>query len=89
MHMARMLMPQILKDATQYFSHAKPHLARVIPAIDHIHNVFKKYKDDLNIPVPICSRISFTRRTLNHYYLKTDDIEVYHIAMSHLFFEHL
>ena len=84
-----MLMPQILKDATQYFSRAKPHLTHVIPAIDHIHNEFKKYEADLNIPSPIHSGISLAKRTLSRYYSKTDDVEVYRIAMSQSFFKHL
>ena len=83
------MLTQILKDTTQYFSHAKPHLAHVLPAMDHIHNEFEKYEDDLDIPVPIHSGMSLARKMLNQYYSKTDDVKVYHIAMSQLFFLHL
>ena len=31
---------QVLKDVTQFFSHATPNLATIIPAMDYIHNQY-------------------------------------------------
>lgn len=53
--------------------------------MDHIHNEFGKYEDDLNIPAPIRSGISLAKKTLDRYYTKTDDVEIYRIAMSRSF----
>ncbi|KIM61367.1 hypothetical protein SCLCIDRAFT_122107, partial [Scleroderma citrinum Foug A] len=74
----------ILKDATLYFSHLTPNLAMVIPAMDHIHQELSKYSHDKKYVRSICAGISLAKETLNHYYSRTDETEVYHIAMGKL-----
>ncbi|KAG1839440.1 hypothetical protein DFJ58DRAFT_718543 [Suillus subalutaceus] len=64
----------ILKDATLYFSHSTPNLAMVIPAINHIDQVFT------NEPA-IRTALGLAKCTLNRYYSMMDRSEVYHIAM--------
>ncbi|KAG1765575.1 hypothetical protein EDD22DRAFT_766221, partial [Suillus occidentalis] len=73
---------KILKDATSYFSCSTPNLAMVIPAMDHIDQVFTNciLKKELLEPA-IRAALGLAKRTLNRYYSLTDKSEVYRIAM--------
>jgi hypothetical protein len=75
--------PQILKDATTFFSRGgTPHLATVIPAIDLIDERFASYTVDMKLSPAIRAAVATAKRTLNRYYEKTDQSEVYRIAMG-------
>ncbi|KAK0239812.1 hypothetical protein EDD85DRAFT_765935 [Armillaria nabsnona] len=72
----------VLKDATLYFSHSTLNLATVIPAIDHIDNVFTTSSLTKELFTPaIHASLLVAKRTLNWYYSKTDALELYHIAI--------
>ena len=73
---------QVLKDATLYFSHSTPNLAMVIPVMDHIDQVLSTHSHNKKFLPSIRSGVSLGRETLNRYYSRTDQSEVYHIAMS-------
>ncbi|KIM52800.1 hypothetical protein SCLCIDRAFT_140278, partial [Scleroderma citrinum Foug A] len=72
----------VLKDATLYFSCSTPNLAMVIPAMDHIDHVLSEYSRNKKFLPSIRSGISIAHETLNCYYSRTDQSEVYRIAMS-------
>lgn len=77
------LAPQILKDATEFFSRGTPNLAIVIPAMDHIDTHFTNAILPTSKTNPaIRAAIGLGKRTLNRYYSKTDKVEVYRIAMG-------
>jgi hypothetical protein len=74
--------PQILKDATLFFSRATPNLAHVIPTMDIISDRLTAKANDPTISPAIRSALGLAKRTLNRYYSRTDDSEAYRIAMS-------
>lgn len=76
------LVVQILKDATLLFSRKTPNLASVIPAMDHIDQVFTNQSLDPAIDPPIRSAIIRAKHTLNRYYTMTDWSNAYRIAMG-------
>ena len=74
---------QILKDATLFFLRGTPNLATVLPAMDHIDNVFTNgmlpsSKNNIAIRVAI----EVAKKTLNRYYSLTDFSELYRIAIG-------
>ena len=73
----------MLKDATLYFSRGTPNLATIIPAMDHIDNVFTNacLPGSMNNPA-IRAAIEVAKKTLNRYYTLTDLSELYRIAMG-------
>ncbi|KAF8547112.1 hypothetical protein OG21DRAFT_1425432, partial [Imleria badia] len=75
----------VLKDATLFFSRATPNLATVILAMDHINHQLQMFAQDQKYLPSIHAAVSLARKTLNRYYLLTDNSEVYRIVMS----EHL
>lgn len=76
-------LPQILKDATEFFSRATPNLATVIPAMDHIDTFFtNSITPDSDMNDAIRAAVTLGKKTLNRYYSKTDMVEVYRIAMG-------
>jgi hypothetical protein len=78
---------QILKDATEFFSQGSPSLPSVIPAMDHIDAAFtKSIRSTRNVNPAIRAAITTAKKTLNRYYSRTDDVEVYRIAMSKFFY---
>ncbi|KDQ54146.1 hypothetical protein JAAARDRAFT_135855, partial [Jaapia argillacea MUCL 33604] len=67
----------ILKDATLFFSQVTPNLATVIPAMDIIDETFMNHL--LNhqcLDVSIHVSVNLAKKTLNHYYDKTDLSEI-------------
>ena len=74
----------MLKDATLFFSRATPNLANVIPTMDIINDRLTAKANDPAISLAIRSAIGLAKKTLNHYYSRTDDSEAYRIAMSKL-----
>jgi hypothetical protein len=73
---------QVFKDATLFFSRSTPNLATVIPAMDHIDEILTTQSRDRKIEVSICIAVGVAKKTLNKYYDKTDNSEVYCIAMG-------
>lgn len=76
---------QILKDATEYFSRGSPNLPSVIPGMDHIDTTFTKLLHNTKTHAAIWASISTAKRTLNRYYSRMDEVEVYRIAMGNIF----
>ena len=76
---------QIFKDATMFFSHdGTLNIATVIPAMDRIDEVLATNALDDQFSISIKAALSMGKRTLNHYYSKTDLSNVYRVAMSTL-----
>lgn len=74
---------QIFKDATLFFSRESiPNIATVIPAMDHIDEVLATNALDAQYSLSIQAALTIWKKTLNHYYSKTDLSEVYGIAMG-------
>ena len=72
-----------MKDATEFFSRGSPSLPSVILAMDHIDAAFtKSIHSTRNVNPAIRAAIVTAKKTLNRYYSRTDDVEVYQIAMS-------
>ena len=57
-------------------------LAVVISAMDHIDEMLTMESQDTDLEPSIRGVLSLTKNILNKYYNKTDDSEVYRIAMS-------
>ena len=76
---------QVFKDATLFFSRSTPNLATVIPAMDHIDEALTTQSHDPTFEISIRTALGIAKRTLNHYYDRTDYSEVYRIAMSSFF----
>ena len=75
--------PQVLKDATMFFSCSMPNLAMVIPAMDFIDEIFTTGMLQRNALDPvICAAIGLAKKTLNMYYLHTDASKLYRIVMG-------
>jgi len=62
-----------------------PNLATVIPAMDHIDETLTTQSRDSNFEPSIRAAIGIAKKTLNKYYNKTDDSELYRIAMGVMF----
>lgn len=78
-----MLVWQVLKDATIFFSRSTSNLATVIPAMDVIDK--KLTTDSLrrsSYDAPIHASLGLAKKTLNRYYSMTDWSEAYKIAMG-------
>ena len=73
---------QVFKDATLFFSRSTPNLAMVIPAMDHIDERLTDDSLDQNLEPSIRAAIALAKKTLNHYYSKTDQSDLYRLAMS-------
>lgn len=73
---------QLFKDATLFFSRATPHLATVIPAMDHIDAHLATAIRDLAYSPAIRASLALGKDHLNKYYDMSDDSEVYRISMS-------
>ena len=68
-----------------FFSRGTPNLATVIPAMDLIDKVLTTSTDSSSkLSVPIRAALMIGKRTLNKYYNKTWDSDVYRIAMGTL-----
>ncbi|KIL55066.1 hypothetical protein M378DRAFT_57248, partial [Amanita muscaria Koide BX008] len=73
----------IFKDATLFFSREiAPNLAMVIPAMDHIDEVFETNMTTSKYSPAITAALRIGKYTLNRYYTKTDYSETYRIAMG-------
>ncbi len=77
-----MILVQILKHATLFFSRSTPNLANVIPVMDIINDRLTVKANDRSLSPAIRSSLGLAKRTLNRYYSRTDDSEAYRIAMS-------
>ncbi|KAF9047977.1 hypothetical protein BDZ89DRAFT_884806, partial [Hymenopellis radicata] len=74
------------KDATMFFSQVDATLATVIPAMDKMDRmlataVIKWRTGDLELSASIKAALLIAKRTLNRYYMLTDDSNLYRIAM--------
>ena len=65
-----------------FFSCSMPNLAKVIPTMDIINDHLTLKANDTSVSPAICSALGLAKKTLNHYYSRTDDSEAYQIAMS-------
>ena len=54
----------------------------VIPVMDHIDKHLATAVINDNYPLPLKAALAISKKTLNQYYNKTDDAEVYCIAMG-------
>ena len=74
---------QILKDATLFFSTNTPNVASVIPAMDAIDEALATgIVDDTVLSEPIRHTLSIGKCTLNKYYALTDNSMIYRMAMG-------
>ena len=74
---------QIFKDATLFFSRdGTLSLTTVIPAMDYIDKVLVSNATNNNFSLSIQAALSMGKKTLNRYYSKTDDSELYRIAIG-------
>jgi hypothetical protein len=74
---------QIFKDTTLFFSWGTPNLAMVIPAMDIIDSIIATMSEaSQKFCLAICTALAIGSMTLNKYYNKTDNSEVYHISMG-------
>jgi len=71
----------VFKKATLLFSAANATVGLVIPAMDRIDQVLEKDTDLQKFSPTLRAALDIGRQTLNRYYSKTDDSEVYRIAM--------
>ncbi|KAG5649995.1 hypothetical protein H0H81_001130 [Sphagnurus paluster] len=79
---------KVFKDATLFFSReGTPNLATVIPAMDHIDEVLATNAlDNAKFSRPLQAALAMGKNTLNRYYSKTDDSDIYRVVMSTLFY---
>ncbi|GLB40081.1 hypothetical protein LshimejAT787_0705910 [Lyophyllum shimeji] len=70
-----------LKDATLYFSRRTPNLPYVIPVMDTIDTLFTNALKPTENGLAMRAAIKLAKATLNRYYSKTDQSDVYRIAM--------
>ena len=76
------LIPQILKDGTEFFSRGSPNLVAVIPAMNHVDKDFTtKTQPNSRTHPAIQHALTLAEKTLNWYYSLTDESEVYWIVM--------
>jgi hypothetical protein len=62
-----------------------PSIATIIPAMDHIDEHLATAAIDNKYPLAIKAALAIGKKTLNHYYDKTDHSEVFRIAMGMYF----
>ncbi|KAL4264910.1 Vacuolar processing and transposase activity regulator [Pleurotus pulmonarius] len=72
---------RILKDATLFFSRETPNLATVIPAMDHIDEKFGSDALNTRLHAAIRASVAVAKRTCNRYYSRTDESDLYRVAM--------
>ncbi|KAG5649124.1 hypothetical protein H0H81_006120, partial [Sphagnurus paluster] len=74
---------KVFKDATLFFSReGTPNLATVIPAMDHIDEVLATNAlDNAKFSRPLQAALAMGKNTLNRYYSKTDDSDIYRVVM--------
>ena len=74
---------QVFKDATLFFSQNTPNLATVIPAMDFIKKVLTPSSStSSNFSLAIRAALTIGTGTLDKYYNKTQESDVYRIAMG-------
>ena len=76
------MLQQIFRDATLFFSRSTPNLAKVIPAMDLIDRHLATAAPDQKYDPSIQAALAVGKRLLNKYYDRTDQSEVYRIAMG-------
>ena len=72
---------QIFNDVTEYFSCSTPSLPMVIPAIHIVDDFLDEHLHSINHRFCICRASTLANSVLNTYYKKTDQSNVYRIAM--------
>lgn len=79
------LLDQVFYDATQFFSREgkdAPSLTDVIPAMDLIDEQLATSALDPALDPAIRVAVSLGKRSINHYYNKSDESAAYRIAMG-------
>ena len=78
---------QIFKHSTLFFSCNTPNISTVIPVMDHIDkHLLATSAWNMHYLAAICSALAIGKCTLNCYYNKTDHSENYRIAMGKLWY---
>jgi hypothetical protein len=75
---------QVFKDAMLFFLRGTPNVATVIPAMDRIDEVLTASAVNARFSNPVKAALLMGKKTLNHYYSKTNLSDVYRIAMGEL-----
>jgi hypothetical protein len=73
---------QVFKDATLFFSRSTPNLTMVIPAMDYIDEFLTTASLKTTLEPSVHAALRIGKKMLNCYYDKTDNSEVYRIAMG-------
>jgi hypothetical protein len=73
---------KIFKDATLFFSRGTPNIATIIPAMDHLDSKLATDASNNKYPISIKAALAIGKKTLNRYYDKTDQSEIFRIAMG-------
>lgn len=77
---------QIFYDATQFVSRkGSPTLFQVIPAMDYLDKTLTNHSLNETLKPAIRAACALGKKTLNRYYSKTDESEMYRMAMSMYF----
>lgn len=76
------LITQIFKDGTLFFSRGTPNLAKVIPAMDHIDQHLATAALNRKYLPSVQAAVTLGKNLLNKYYTLTDSSDLYRIAMS-------
>ncbi len=77
---------QIFKQATLVFSKENATVASVIPAMDRIDTMLTTNTTTHKFSPAVRAALAMGKRTLNCYYSRTDDSDVYRTAMGMLNF---
>jgi hypothetical protein len=67
---------------TLFFLRGTPNLPAVIPAMDHIDQHLTTAALDRTYSPAVRTALTMGKKTLDCYYVRTDDSEVYQIAMG-------
>jgi hypothetical protein len=73
---------QVFKNATMAFSKSESNIAKVLPAMDKIHDVLETNSANSNYSPAIKSALAAGTRLLSHYYTLADHSMVYRFATS-------
>jgi hypothetical protein len=73
---------QLFKHATLFFSRDTPSISTVIPAMDCVDEHLATSAESAAYSTAIRAALAIGKKTLNRYYHKTDQSEVYRIAMG-------
>lgn len=76
----------MFKDTTLFFSCGTPNLTMVILVMDHIDQHLATAATTNKYPLILKVALAIGKKTLNHYYEKTDHFKVFWIVMGMIIF---